>query len=225
METNEDRLKAYIPMVDFIAGIMGPDCEVVLHDTANLENSIMAIRNNRISGRQVGGPLTDLGLKILKEGTYEKEDYLLNYPSKTRDGKPLRSSTFFIKDSDGRLLGMLCINIDLTAAFSAKNFIESYITGTRTEASGMDLPAPDPRPHHSPEHFSSSIEELVNTIIEKTINGLNLPPERLSPEEKMDIVRQLNEKGVFLLKGAVSEVAKHLRVSENTIYRYLSRKD
>ncbi|WP_422444782.1 helix-turn-helix transcriptional regulator [Thermoanaerobacterium sp. DL9XJH110] len=225
MEAKENRLKAYIPMVDFIAGIMGPDCEVVLHDTSNPEHSIVAIKNNHISGRQVGGPLTDLGLKILKEGAYENQDYLLNYPSKTRDGKPLRSSTFFIKDSSGRLTGMLCINIDLTAAISARKFIENYITGGRSEAVGMEPSAPDLTPHHLPEHFSSSIEELVYTIIEKTINDLNLPPERLSPEEKMNIVQQLNEKGVFLLKGAVSEVAKHLKVSENTIYRYLNKKD
>jgi len=38
---------------------------------------------------------------------------------------------------------------------------------------------------------------------------------------KRRIARQLQEYGVFELKGQVSEVAKRLGVSEKTIYRYL----
>jgi len=32
----------------------------------------------------------------------------------------------------------------------------------------------------------------------------------------------LNQKGIFMLKGAVSEVAKQLHCSEPSIYRYLN---
>lgn len=224
-------LKAYIPLVDFIAGIVGPDCEVVLHDISNVNESIIAIRNNHISGRKVGGPLTDLGLKLLKDAAYDKQDFLLNYPSTAKNGKPLRSSTFFIKDSDGRLIGMLCINIDLTTPLAAKKFIDSFIMGCGVEASEADsqkvlpdLPLPTER-QPTPESFSSSIEELIATTINNVIDSLNIPAERLSPEEKIHIVKQLNDKGVFLIKGSVSEVAKHLKVSENTVYRYLNKKD
>jgi len=199
------------PLVDFIAGIVGPWCEVVLHDTGNVNESIIAIRNNHISGRKIGGPLTDLGLKLLKEAAYDKQDFLLNYPSETNDGKPLRSSTFFIKDSDGRLIGMLCINIDLAAPLAARKFIDSFIMGCGFEAAEADCAKsmPDLQPagecRSAPESFSSTIEELICTTIKNVIENLNIPPERLSPEEKIHIVQQLNEKGVFLIKGSVSE--------------------
>lgn len=39
----------------------------------------------------------------------------------------------------------------------------------------------------------------------------------------MDVIRQLNENGVFLLKGIVSTVAKELSTSEASIYRYLGK--
>ncbi|MEA4960594.1 MAG: helix-turn-helix domain-containing protein [Lutispora sp.] len=39
----------------------------------------------------------------------------------------------------------------------------------------------------------------------------------------MEIVKQLESQGVFLLKGPVQEVAKHLKTSETTIYRYLNK--
>ncbi|MEA4960599.1 helix-turn-helix domain-containing protein [Lutispora sp.] len=60
-------------------------------------------------------------------------------------------------------------------------------------------------------------------IINRAVISSNVPPERMSPEEKMEIVKQLESQGVFLLKGSVQEVAKHLKASDATIYRYLSK--
>ena len=48
-----------------------------------------------------------------------------------------------------------------------------------------------------------------------------VPVDRLNQEEKIEIVRDLEGKGVFMLKGAVSEVAEKLGVSEATLYRYI----
>ena len=45
--------------------------------------------------------------------------------------------------------------------------------------------------------------------------------ERMLPEEKRQVVANLNQKGAFFLKGAVGLVARRLGVSEQTIYRYL----
>ncbi|GGL56427.1 helix-turn-helix domain-containing protein [Sporolactobacillus putidus] len=39
----------------------------------------------------------------------------------------------------------------------------------------------------------------------------------------MDVIRQLNENGVFLLKGIVSTASKELSTSEASIYRYLEK--
>lgn len=46
--------------------------------------------------------------------------------------------------------------------------------------------------------------------------------DRLTVDEKMEIVRRLNGDGFFLMKGAVSQIAMILGTSEATIYRYLS---
>mgnify|MGYP000886503249 FL=1 len=213
-------LEKYIPLVDFIAGVVGPNCEVVLHDCSNVDQSIIAIRNNHISGRQVAGPLTDLGLRLLKEGSYNKGDYLLNYPSKTPDGKELRASTFFIKNDEGKIIGMLCVNIDLTGALVAKNFIDDYVKCDADKSGNSSVPDDIP---NILENLSQSIDEVVHSTIKATVKDQNIPPERLSTQEKIRIVSQLNEKGIFLLKGAVASVAKILKVSENTVYRYLNK--
>lgn len=212
MEGLKKKIEEYIPLVDFIADILGQNCEVVLHDVINPESSIIAIRNNHVSGRIAGGPMTDLGLKLLKERAYIEKDFITNYPSSTKDGKILRSSTLFLKDDDGNLIGMLCVNVDVTQAVAMKDFLESYISGGEKRFAS-----------HETEHFATSIEELVHSTIKKTISDAGIPPERMTPEEKMAVVQSLSGKGIFMLKGAVSLVADMLSVSENTVYRYLNK--
>ncbi|MNI74519.1 hypothetical protein D3C73_1306070 [compost metagenome] len=60
-------------------------------------------------------------------------------------------------------------------------------------------------------------------MIGSVIGKLAIPPDRLSSQEKIDIVRELNDLGVFLLKGGVSEAAAALSISEPTVYRYLQK--
>jgi predicted transcriptional regulator YheO len=60
-------------------------------------------------------------------------------------------------------------------------------------------------------------------MITSVIGKLKIPPERLSSQEKIEVVRELNELGVFLLKGGVSQVAASLSISEPTVYRYLQK--
>ena len=43
----------------------------------------------------------------------------------------------------------------------------------------------------------------------------------MEKEDKLVIVRRLDEKGVFLVKGAIDYVANILGVSRYTIYNYL----
>ena len=46
-----------------------------------------------------------------------------------------------------------------------------------------------------------------------------MPVDRLTQDEKMEIMDALNRKGVFLLKGSVSHVARSFTAPEASIYR------
>ncbi|EKA1241440.1 helix-turn-helix domain-containing protein, partial [Salmonella enterica] len=45
----------------------------------------------------------------------------------------------------------------------------------------------------------------------------------LNAENKSHIISLLNDEGVFLLKGAVTKVAKKLNISEPTVYKYIQK--
>lgn len=222
------RLAKYIPVVHFIGLIMGKNCEVVLHDVTKPDNSIVEIVNGHISGRKVNGPITDLALKVMKDKKYIEENFICNYESVGKNKKPFRSSSYFIKDDHDEIIGMICVNVDLSDLISARSILEDQIMLTNV------LKVANPEPHHVEqqkssidlnvlESFEDNIEDLLLSLIKGVLSECEVAPERMSSNEKIEVVRKLNEKGVFLLKGGVSEVAKHLEASEATIYRYLNK--
>ena len=81
------------------------DTEVSTRKTSvSQRKQIIAIANSHISGRKLGAPLTNMALSILRDKSYEHTDYHLHYYSINVNGKDLRSSTFFIKDSGKQAL-------------------------------------------------------------------------------------------------------------------------
>ncbi|EBL8544333.1 DNA-binding protein, partial [Salmonella enterica] len=68
-----------------------------------------------------------------------------------------------------------------------------------------------------------TIPEMVDLKINNVINIGNINPESLNAENKSHIISLLNDEGVFLLKGAVTKVAKKLNISEPTVYKYIQK--
>ena len=212
-------LQHYIKLTDFLGKALGPDYEVALHDLTRKDRSIIAIANNYISGREVGAPLTNMALSILRDKSYEHTDYHLHYYSINVNGKDLRSSTLFIKDS-GKLIGLLCINFDSSRyrELSARVMDLCGSLLTPGAPSGTHLIV------ENDEHtYPSSIAGATASIVSSVIADYPVPVDRLTQDEKMEIMDALNRKGVFLLKGSVSYVAKELHSSEASIYRYLGK--
>lgn len=205
-------IKQYIPLVDFLAQVLGPNTEVVLHDVSNIDCSIVAIKNNHISGRTVGSPATNLVLKILKDKRYKDKPYITNYQGISANGKSLKSSTYFIRDEQQQIIGLLCINIDYEKFAQFRNFLNEI----------LDLPA-DNNGEDPLEHFSTSVKEVAHESIVSIMSKFDVSPHRMSQEERMAIVKEMYDNGVFLLKGAIGEVASLLKTSEATIYRYLNK--
>ena len=210
--TNLEQMKK---LVEFLGIVLGEHCEVVLQDISEDRREIVAIANGGISGRKIGAPLTGFALGVLADESWKTEDYRCNYPGLTKDNRQLRSSTFYIKEN-GKLVGMLCINADTSEYRQLSEAILKL---------GGALPQDEPQGSRQeyPEKFSESIADITYHTIQATMekNG-DIPADHMTQEERLSIVRYLNERVVFLLKGAVSEVAKQLACSEASVYRYLS---
>lgn len=224
-------LQQYKTLVEFLGFVLGPDYEVALHDLSDMSSSLVAIANGHVSGREIGAPLTSLALKMITDKRYSDKAYHVNYNGITTEDKVLRSSSMYIRNETNKIVGMLCINFDdsryqelstkLFQLCHPDQFVEQHIliqnSDLPTEEENNDQPAP-------PELFSHSITSIMESVILDEIQKVGIPANRLTKEEKIRIIGLLEEKGVFLLKGAIPYVAKVLHSSPATIYRYLQKK-
>ncbi|MGE8205395.1 helix-turn-helix transcriptional regulator [Heyndrickxia sp. NPDC080065] len=216
----------YKKLVEFLGIVLGENYEVVLHIIEKNNSYVGAIANNHISGRTNNAPLTELALKMMKDKTYQDKDYVTNYKGITKLGKEIRGSTYFIKDENNELIGMLCINFDFSKHKKIANDILDLV---QLLSPIEDETAPSKKEtieeHHDNEmieYFSDSIEEIVYSVVDPSLLNPNIA---LKQEQKIEIINQLSKKGIFQLKGAVSQVAELLNISEPSVYRYLKMID
>lgn len=198
-------LRSYLPVVKGLGKTLTKHHEVVLHDVSRAENSIIAIENGHVTGRNVGSPSTDYLMELVNSKS-KTDDIHLNYVTKTKDGRTLKSSTMLIRDENYTIVGALCINFDITYADIAKKLIEELITVEKEE---------------SKEKFPESTTEFLQTMIHNGMSLVDKPVSLLTKEDKLQIVDYLNSNKVFNIKGSVDVLAKELNVSRYTIYNYL----
>ena len=203
-------IKALIPIVETISATFGKNCEVVIHDFSRPQNSIIFIENGHVTGRKVGDPITDFALASLKEGGFgeTKEDKLLNYKTKTKDGRVLKSSSVFIKDEKGKIIGSLCINYDMTTHLMFENILQEFCN--MNELNG-----------EKEETFVNDVDEILDIIIGKAIQEVNKPVPFMQKEDNLRVVEIVDKKGGFMVKGSIELLAQRLNVSRYTIYNYL----
>ena len=214
-------LEPYAKLVYFLSAALGDNCEIALHDLTSKDQEIVAISNNPISGREVGAKLSNLSLHYLEEKQYLNHDYVMNYKTVGNDGKLMRAATYFIKEEGREMpVGMLCINVNISDLEYLTSTIKK-ILGIKEEKDiefKMDNPV---------EILSSPLDEIIDMYIKECLEKMGFPSyflaERLNVDEKIKVVKYLQEKGTFKVKGAIVLVAEKLAVSEPTVYRYLKK--
>ncbi len=214
-------LEPYGKIIDFLGMALGDNVEIALHDLTSKNQEIVAIANSHISGREIGARLSNLSMHYLQTKQYEKHDYVMNYKTAGPDGKLLRSATYFIKEEGKKLpIGMLCINVNI----SDYEYLEATlkkILGIK-EQKDVEFQLDNPI-----EILSSPLDEMVDIYVKECLEQMGVPSyfliERLNVEEKIKVVKYLQEKGTFKVKGAIALVAEKLAVSEPTVYRYLKK--
>ena len=199
-------LEPYAKLVYFLSAALGDNCEIALHDLTSKDQEIVAISNNPISGREVGAKLSNLSLHYLEEKQYLNHDYVMNYKTVGNDGKLMRAATYFIKEEGREMpVGMLCINVNISDLEYLTSTIKK-ILGIKEEKDiefKMDNPV---------EILSSPLDEMIDMYIKECLEKMGFPSyflaERLNVDEKIKVVKYLQEKGTFKVKGAFVLVAE-----------------
>lgn len=202
-------LEKYFVIADTIQETNGDTCEVIIHDLTEPESSVVHVANGVVTGRKVGQSFDHLVKQVLLNKDF-KNDHLSNYFFKTTDEKAIKSSSALIRNQAGEVIGMLCINIDITMLQNVNSMLMNYLkvdleTGKNTGTGEQDVP----------QDVMAIIDKLILSVIGTT------DPKGISRAKCVELIKFMDEKGIFLVKGAMDKVAELMGVSRVTIYSYL----
>jgi predicted transcriptional regulator YheO len=206
-----------IPVAKGIARAFGKNCEVILHDVSDLEHSVILIENGHVTGRKVGAPMTDLGLYFLTSDLFNEIDYVANYQTESKDGKKLKSTSIFIRDKDRKIIGFLCININLEPLLKISEEFDEFCNVKSNLNNKKNLIKEERE-----EVFSDSLDDLMERLFIKAQQVVGKEIHKMQKEDKIAMVRYLQKHGIFLVKDAIDRIADRLNVSRFTIYNYLA---
>lgn len=209
MAQKSDPFAGLKQVAEAIATMFGRNCEVAIHDLTNLDRSLIHITGN-VTGRGIGAPATDLLIRELHNSQEEVID-IRNYKTTTRDGRVIKSTTVFLRNTRGDVFAAFCINLDTTDLLNASQTLAAFVN---TMDDGQNV---------SQETFACSSAETIEAIFKQSVEEIGKQPATMSFTERFQLVSLLQDKGVFNMKGAVNLIAELTGVSKHTIYHYLKK--
>jgi len=211
----ETELEGLKKIAKAISAQFGAGCEVVIHEISekSTEHSIIAIENGHVTGRTVGdGPsqvvLEQLGKKI---DTDLAQDHL-GYLTKTPNGKLLKSSTIYLKDDEGKVAALFCINFDVSALAVAENVIHDMVSVREEEQK------------KEPEAIVNNVSDLLDELIQRSVHLVGKPVEYMTKEDKVRAIQFLSNSGALLITKSGDKIANFFGISKYTLYSYLDIK-
>jgi len=209
----DSSLEMLVSTAHGIARQFGKDCEVCIHDLSvkDVEHTIIFIINGHVSGRKIGDGASKVVLETLE--ALEKGDIIvdhLGYRTTTQDGRILKSSTVFLKDSNGKYRWILGINYDVTALMNVDAALQS-ITTVESQDSNGDRQIP------------LNVNDLLDNLINQSVKRIGKPPALMNKEEKIQAIQFLRDAGAFLITKSGDKVSNFYGISKFTLYSYIDQ--
>lgn len=215
----QDRtLDILIQLAHGLAEHFGPQCEIAIHDvTRDLSNTIVSIENGQISGRAQGDAASNVVLEALHTPPEELKDQI-GYLTRSSDGKALKSSSIYIRDRSGNLRYIFSVNYDISSLKAVDELIRGLITThPATDQSGKA----EQKKQESAPRIPHTVTELLDSLIEHALAEVGKPVVMMTKEDKIRVVRYLNDAGAFLITKSGDRIASVLGISKFTLYKYM----
>ena len=211
--TEDSSLEMLVSTAHGIARQFGKDCEVCIHDLSvkDLEHTIIFIINGHVSGRKIGDGASKVVLETLE--AIEKGDIIvdhLGYRTTTQDGRIVKSSTVFLKDSTGKYRWVLGINYDVTALMNVDAALQSITTVESRDSNGDG-------------QIPLNVNDLLDNLINQSVKRIGKPPALMNKEEKIQAIQFLRDAGAFLITKSGDKVSNFYGISKFTLYSYIDQ--
>ncbi|MGE5614550.1 MAG: transcriptional regulator [Bacillota bacterium] len=214
MKTIYDEMPFFKQLLDMLEQQLGRKTEIVLHDlTADYNHTIVDIRNGHITNRKVGDCGSNIGLQVLSGKVKNGDKY--GYITHTKNSLILKSSTLFIKDDEGKVIGSLCINQDITKTVEFEQYLSEH------NQYFLNKPQGEKNQNNGKEIFVNNVNELMDHLLQDALNDVGKPVNTMDKEDKMKFLKYLDDRGAFIITKAGEKACDFLGISKYTLYNYL----
>jgi predicted transcriptional regulator YheO len=190
-----------------IVATVGVQCEVVVHDLRNPDHTLIAISGN-LTDRTVGAPVPDT--EFLPRNLATFQDDIIRQPARTPRGRELISSTVWVRNTAGAIVGAICINMDFNDLRHARDLLNRALADVETPPGAEVL-----------ETFATSPQDFVEIALRGAIRKVGKPLHRLNRQDKIAIIAALEQAEVFRFSQSIEIVMEQLGISRASIYAYL----
>ena len=122
------------------------------------------------------------------------------------DGRAITSVSVVLHNAKGAPRGLLCINFDRSPLDGTIDLL------VRFAAPVEDRPA---------ELFEKDWREQILLVVDEECRSRQLRRDRLTREQRLELVRVLDERGLFATRNAAAHAGRALGVSRTTVYALL----
>ena len=206
METR--RLETLKQIAAGVAAQFGSNCEVVIHDVSGNrpDHTIVHIENGHVSGRKVGDGASQVVLDQLARQDEQPKDHLC-YLTRTPDGKILKSSSLYIRNSRGAVTAIFSINYDVTGLMMMQQQLGELLSTRDKEQT-------------EPEKIIN-VNDVLDELIQQSVALVGKPAALMNKDDKTKAIQFLNKAGAFLVTKSGDKVAKYFGISKYTLYSYI----
>ncbi|MCI8474027.1 MAG: hypothetical protein HFF07_01665 [Oscillospiraceae bacterium] len=208
-------LDSYCNLCDCLTTYLGGGYEIVVHSLGQGDHFIKRIANGHYSDRVAGS--VGIGLSESPGGAIEHlllklqqgELPITTYFSENAKGDIFRSATVGIVGEGQRLIGMMCFNFFLNTPIS--EIIELLSVPKDVVVRKAKFTA----------YMDQDYEAILSETIQETKLSVMGDPDIPAKFKKKEIIRRLNEAGVFNIKNGVIMCADMLGIRVATVYMHL----
>lgn len=195
-----------------VQGLIGDDCEIIVNDfRKGYDHTIVYAINSKLSDRDIGGkPRGAMIVHHNEDFKKLKDNYIFFYNGK--DNTKFKSSTTLITDDDNKVIGSICINIEISKIIDVQNILHGFLQSPM-EKNNINFESEDISINNIDDVLEYYFTEVENLIGKKMI--------LMDKDEKIKSLKFLDDKGVMKISKANVILCARFGISKFTLYNYL----
>ncbi len=214
------KLEPYKGVLRMLGGQFGDSCQSILYsleqDRDEVEGTVVSV-SGTTTNANIGDPLPGfIDTHIREKGMTSQYGFI----NKAFPSLVLRTSLEFLKDEEGKAIGCICIHHNIVHIKMITSFLDELTRPNNLEDEDEESSnANGEGRQYTASNIQGFLDNIISEFLEEHLEANNFAA--LDKNDKLDLIKELDRRGVFLVKGAVNLIAKRINVSKFSIYNYL----